>query len=102
MRKLIFAACLLAFPSVGMAQATTSEKSRLETECSQRPGSAACAELRRELPPTTTGTIPGPATPNRPGSGATGSSDGTAGAGAGGVTPQGNPANSGGSPRSSQ
>ena len=100
MRKIILTALIAAaMPTFALAQGTR-EKSRLETECSQKPGSDACVQLRRGTSPTTTGTIPGPSNPNRPGEG--GSSEGVSGAGAGGVTPGGNPANAGGSPQSSQ
>jgi len=101
MRKILIAALFaVTVPTIAMAQPSSQEKARLETECSQRPGSAACVELRNETSPTTTGTLPGPGNPNRPGSGSFGSSDGVAGSGAGGITPGGNPASSGGSPRS--
>lgn len=103
MRSLKLALGLLVVSStVALAQSESLRRSQLESICSRNPASPACEELRRELPETTTRTVPGPGTPNRPGEGASGSSEGVSGAGAGGVTPQGNPANSGGSPRSSQ
>lgn len=106
MRNYIIAiAALAALPAAAMAQSSVQEKSRLETQCSQNPTSAACAELRRELPPTTTGTVPGPGNPNRPGGAATGAGgegSGVSGAGAGGVTPQGNPSTAGGGTQTSQ
>lgn len=102
---LVAAAGLALLPVTAMAQSSVQEKSRLETQCSQNPGSAACAELRRELPQTTTGTLPGPGNPNRPGEGATGAGgvgSGVSGAGAGGITPQGNPSAAGGGFQTSQ
>jgi hypothetical protein len=95
-------------PAVALAQqpgtspSDTLTRAQLETLCSRNPASPACAELRRELPPTTTGTLPGPGNPNRPSDGVAGSSDGVSGSAAGGITRQGNPANAGGSPRSGQ
>jgi hypothetical protein len=104
MRNILIAtALLITAPAAVMAQATmpdatVQEKSRLETLCSQNPASAACAELNRRTPPTTTGTIPGPGNPNRPASGSTPGS-GVSGSGAGGITPGGNPSDAGGGPR---
>lgn len=98
-------AALAAIPATAMAQSSTQEKARLETQCSQNPASEACRQLRRELPPTTTGTVPGPGNPNRPGAGGSGvgggEGSGVSGAGAGGVTPQGNPSAAGGGTTSS-
>ena len=102
MKAVLAAAAVLALGAPQVMAQSVQEKSALEAQCSRQPGSAACEQLRRELPPTTTGTVPGPSTSNRPGSGATGSSDGVSGAGAGSVTRQGNPASAGGSPQSSQ
>lgn len=106
MRMCVMAAAGLAMlPLTALAQSSAQEKARLETQCSQNPTSAACAELRRELPSTTTGTAPGPGNPNRPadpGAGAGGAGSGVSGAAAGGITPQGNPSAAGGGLQTSQ
>ena len=82
-----------SLPTLAIAQTSPNSKAQLETLCSQNPQSAACDELRRAVPPTTTGTLPGPGNPNRPPDGVatSGPSGGVAGAGPGGITPGGNP-----------